>query len=151
MKTFPIFFALFLGIVLVAVPSCKKDVEGCTDPDAENYNAEANIDNGGCTYARDKFLGAYNVNENCTSGTFSYAISVIASTTETNGIVISNFGDYGVNIRATVTGANLAINDTQAGITFSGSGSIAGNTLTIIYTASAGGLTDNCTKTCIKL
>jgi len=32
---------------------------GCTDPDAENYNAQATNDNGTCVYARDKFIGDY--------------------------------------------------------------------------------------------
>lgn len=102
------------------------------------------------TLAREKFLGAYNVNENCDSGNWNYAISIIESSNSDDAIVISNFGDYSVNVRATVSGDNINFNDTQDGITFSGSGSISGNTLTIIYTASSAGYTDNCTKTCIK-
>lgn len=100
--------------------------------------------------ARDKFLGAYNVNENCTSGNWNYSISITESANTEDAIVITNFGDYDVNLRATVSGDNINFNDTQDGITFSGSGNISGNTLTIIYTASAGGQTDDCTKTCIR-
>lgn len=110
--------------------------------------------NQGCkkdeTPARDKFLGSYNVNENCSSGNFSYAITITASTTNDSDIVIGNFGDYGVNVRATVSGDNISFNDTQGGITFSGTGNISGNTLTIIYSASAGGAVDDCTMTCLK-
>ena len=30
--------------------SCKKKVNGCTDPTSDNYNIEANLDNGSCSY-----------------------------------------------------------------------------------------------------
>ena len=123
-----LFFVLLLGGFFIMTSSCKKE----ETPD------------------RDKFIGTYNVNETCSSGTFSYAITVSESTTSEDAIVINNFGDYGVNVRATVSGNNITFNDTQGGGTFSGSGSISDNTLTIIYTVSVAGLTDNCTKTCIK-
>lgn len=164
--------AIFLGFAMLTFTSCKQDgctditadnydpdannddgtcvYSGCTDQGAENYNANATIDDGSCIYARDKFIGAYNVNENCTSGNFTYSLTITPSTTTTDAMVISNFGGYGVNVRATVSGANISFNDTQDGVTFSGTGNISGNTLTIIYTASAAGQTDNCTKTCIK-
>lgn len=99
---------------------------------------------------RDKFIGSYSVNENCTSGTFAYSISVTTSSNSEDDIVISNFGDYGQNIIAKVSGSNISFNETKGGINFTGSGSISGNTLTIIYAASLSGATDNCTKTCIK-
>ena len=34
-------------------------LSGCTDPEAENYNPDANEENSSCTYAREKFLGDY--------------------------------------------------------------------------------------------
>jgi hypothetical protein len=40
--------ALLIGGAAVAVTSCKK--EGCTDPTATNYNADAKKDDGSCTY-----------------------------------------------------------------------------------------------------
>lgn len=51
-----LFLMLFLGTVIIS--SCKKEVEGCTDVESENFNAEATI-NSGCVYARDKFIGSY--------------------------------------------------------------------------------------------
>lgn len=143
-------FIIFISLTVLLTPSCKKDVSGCTDPNAENYNPDADKDDGSCSFARDKFIGSYNVNENCDSGNWNYSISITESSSSFNAIVISNFGDYSVNVRAVVSGANITFNDTQSGITFSGSGNISGNTLTIIYTASSGGNTDNCTKTCIR-
>lgn len=32
---------------------------GCTDPDAENFDSDATNDDGSCVYARDKFIGTY--------------------------------------------------------------------------------------------
>ncbi len=140
-----------MGFFLFATSSCEKDVPGCTDANAENFNVDATSDDGTCVLARAKFLGTYNVNESCTSGTYSYNITITESGTADDAIVITPFGNYqGVSVRATVSGAGISFNDTQNAITFSGSGDISGNSLSIIYTASQGGVMDNCTKTCIK-
>jgi hypothetical protein len=79
MKSTNLILTAFFFIALLA--SCKKDVEGCTDPkaanynpdatvgvnckyngctdkDAENYDAQANVSTE-CVYARDKFIGSY--------------------------------------------------------------------------------------------
>ena len=39
---------LLLSLGVITLASCKK--EGCTDPDALNYNEEAKKDDGTCTY-----------------------------------------------------------------------------------------------------
>ena len=126
--SFKLLMICLLASTVILGPGCKKDR----------------------TLDREKFLGAYNVNENCTSGNYNYAISITASSNSDDAVVISNFGDFGVNVRAVVSGSNININDTQGGYTFSGSGNISGNTLSLIYTASIAGNTDNCTQTCIK-
>ncbi len=40
---------LVLGVLIFDTTSCKKK-EGCTDPQALNYDAEAKVDNGSCLY-----------------------------------------------------------------------------------------------------
>lgn len=55
-KIISIFLYLFFCVVIIS--GCKKEVEGCTDVESENFNAEATI-NVGCLYARDKFIGSY--------------------------------------------------------------------------------------------
>jgi len=38
-------------------------IEGCTDINSLNYNENADIDDGTCEYARDRFIGTYEINE----------------------------------------------------------------------------------------
>jgi hypothetical protein len=125
MKNFKFLF-LFLLVSGITIGGCRKE------PD------------------RDKFLGSYQVNENCSSGNYNYSMTIIESAISEEGIVIQNMGDFGVNLNATVNGDNISLNDTKDGVTITGSGSISGNTLTIVYTASLSGVTDNCTATGIK-
>jgi hypothetical protein len=42
---------LVLALVCLAVVSCKKDIEGCTDPMANNYDENATKDDGSCIYS----------------------------------------------------------------------------------------------------
>ena len=58
LKNISLFLILGLFISL-SFQSCDKDVEGCMASDAENFNPDANIDNGLCVFARDKFLGTF--------------------------------------------------------------------------------------------
>ncbi len=41
--------SLFLMLILTIL-SCKKNVDGCTDSAADNYNTEANTDDGTCNF-----------------------------------------------------------------------------------------------------
>lgn len=149
-KHFIIKSIFVLGILFTfgSLTSCKK--EGCTDSVAENFDSKAKEDDGSCVYPREKFFGSYSVTESCSSGSYSYNISVAESSTGKTFLIINNFGDYGVNITATVSGSTISFNETKSGINFSGQGSISGSALTISYTASAGGATDVCTMNCIK-
>ncbi len=128
-STFKLLCFCLLSSTIMLSSSCKKD-----DPPA-----------------RDKFIGSYQVNENCTSGTYSYSLSIVEAATSGDAVIIQNFGNFAstINVTATVNGDNLNFNATQDGVTLTGSGSINGNTLTLIYQA-AGGFTDSCTSTCIK-
>lgn len=59
--------ALLAVFMLVLFTDCKKPIEGCTDSSAQNYNAEAEDDNGSCVYARDKFLGDFIGDMSCSA------------------------------------------------------------------------------------
>ncbi len=53
-----LFLLLCAGLMLFS-SSCQQDVEGCMDSTAENFNPDANVDDGNCVYARDKFIGTF--------------------------------------------------------------------------------------------
>jgi len=41
------------------ISSCKKDISGCTDPAALNFNSEANADDGSCITIGKPYMGGY--------------------------------------------------------------------------------------------
>lgn len=168
---------LFLGTV--SMTSCGK-VEGCTDPAASNYDADATdddgsctycgctdntannydatatCDNGSCTYDREAFFGTYATNETCTSGTYSYSMTIAAGSQNTVTIILTNLGNFSNNVlNATVSGTTLTIPSQTltiqgTAVAFVGQGTLNGNTLTINYSATYNGTTDTCTATGIK-
>ncbi len=150
-----------LGVAAVAtigMVSCTTDA--CKDVDCGLYGTcvegdcvcDTGYEGVNCdTEERADFIGTYNVTEACTSGNYTYAITVTTSATGVTSVIITNFGDYGVNVNATVNGDNLTIaSQTVGGGTFSGTGQISGNILTITYNVTAGTSTDDCTMTCTK-
>lgn len=97
--------------------------------------------------------GLYSASESCTgipSGAFS--CSVNNGTSET-AITISNFGNYGVVVNATLGGTYntdvTVASQNIGGATFSGSGTVEpdGKKITITYTANDGVNSVTCTKT----
>ena len=56
-------YLLALAVVITIFSSCGKDdpvtVRGCTDAEADNYNADAAESDGSCVFSRDKFIGVY--------------------------------------------------------------------------------------------
>jgi len=120
-----------LAMLIILISACKK--KGCTDALAENYSTEAKKDDGTCTYAQTKFIGTFNTNQTCYYGgdtTFSMSVTEGPSKAE---IVINNFGNFDVSVKATVAGGNISFKEDIAGITYEGTGYIVGNTLTINY------------------
>ncbi|MBI1289285.1 MAG: hypothetical protein GC178_17090 [Flavobacteriales bacterium] len=150
-----------LGVAAIAslgLASC--EVDNCKDVTCDNGGTcvdgtcvcEAGYEGTSCdTEERAKFLASYSVSESCTSGNYTYSVTVTTSSTDVTKIIIGNFGDYGVDVVATVSGSSLTIaNQTVGGGTFSGSGQLSGNILTVTYTVTAGTDTDSCTMTCTK-
>ncbi|MFT4981064.1 MAG: hypothetical protein ACI9UR_000911 [Bacteroidia bacterium] len=103
------------------------------------------------TEERAEFIGTYNVTESCTSGDFSYSLTVTTSATGVTSIIVTNFGDFDVNVNGIVSGNNVTFaSQTVGGGTFSGTGTVSGQVLTITYNVTAGSSVDNCTMTCVK-
>ncbi len=144
--------ALFIG-GLATFSGCA--TKGCTDDTADNYDAAATEDDGTCVPARDKFLGAYNCQEVCGPDSYIYSMSVTASATGDLKVILQNLGDFQTQVDAvaTVNGENITIDvASYNNVTFTGSGSINGNVLTLTYTATdnASGQTVTCTVTATK-
>jgi len=122
---------------------CKR--EGCTDPDALNYDSKAKSDDGTCLYPDNhKFIGTYSISENCSAdsvlctGTDTYTMTIKAGGNE-NSITIDNLANLFNGVNATVSGNTITI-PSRFGITDtwgdqwdinSGTGSINGNSLTL--------------------
>lgn len=120
-------FTLVSSILLLS--SCKKDDE---------------LD-------RVKFIGTYGAVETCDSGNDSYDIVITASSTGDDKIIISNLYAFPGTLTASVSGDNITIaSQAVQNITYSGSGSLNGNTLTISFTVTDGAAADNCTAICTK-
>lgn len=137
----------------ISLTSCKTD--GCTDPTATNYDDKADNDDGSCTFERDAFIGTYN---NCVDGCVagaSFNMTIAAASENTATISISNFAGFGsaYTIKATVSGSSITLmpGSLGTGITLlSGSGSMIGNILTILYTYEDAAGTETCQITATK-
>ncbi len=111
--------------------------------------------------ARNKFVAAYGVTEEGTDLTgqqynnYKFDISITKSSSNSTDILISNFGDFGVTVKATVSGSSITIPQQtqtiqQTSVGIDGSGSISGNTLTFDYHLSAGNANANAHDIAVK-
>jgi len=85
--------------------------EGCTDPASDNFDINAEIDNGTCIPMTEKFLGLYDVQEDCEFDSYLYPMSIYASFQDPFEIVITNFGDLSIDVYALVDRNFLVIPD----------------------------------------
>lgn len=163
--------ALLVGAFLMFIPACT-DENLCKDVDCGTYGTCFDGDcvcddgyeigtSGKCdTEQRAKFLGTYNSSETCTPpSTGSYSNTITASGSDVTKVVISNFGDSGLNATATIDGYDVTVEPqtfTIGGTTFeiTGDGQLnsAGTTITLNYEARTGGaVAFNCTITMNKI
>jgi hypothetical protein len=130
---------LTIGLLAVALmsTSCNKDdapVSGCTDPLAETYNPDADIDDGSCVYARDKFIGSYDVvSDDCEAGT--YNIRIDPSAQAVDKILINNLNDLsGLTLTGNVSSSSFIMKQANYnGQLISGNGQLNGSVLSITY------------------
>ena len=52
-------YLLLTALAFMMISCGEDDIEGCTDPQSNNYNMEATVDDGTCSYDRDKFIADY--------------------------------------------------------------------------------------------
>jgi len=114
--------------------------EGCTDPYAENFDPSAEVENNTCVSPRDKFLGIYTVQYQCTAPKPGESlVEIKASAVNLTDLQIYAVHALNIPVRAIVNKSSFLIPfQTQwDGITYQsikGSGSIVGNNVTIEYT-----------------
>jgi len=143
----------------VTFTSCNPDE--CKDVVCAN-NGTCNSADGSCTcqtgyegttcqtLSRAKFVGVYVGNEQCTVGTDQYSIT-ITENSDAIKLTMSNIYNQAFTAVGTMSGTNtFSFNNTQSGSTFSGTGTLNGNQLTVSYQISDGITTNACTFTGTK-
>lgn len=143
MKTSLKLFTISL-LLATSLTNCV-DREGCTDPASDNFDINAEIDNGNCIPMTEKFLGLYEVNEVCETGDYSYPMSAYASFQDPFEIIITNYGDLGIDVIGVVDGNFIFIPDQLFRINqnnieiLAGEGEILNGILSIRYLYSENG------------
>ncbi len=90
---------------------------GCTDPIADNYNPDANVDDGSCTYVCPPFGTTINttLSEFCAGG--EQVISLVVSAPEASGATYQWTGSNGGTVYLSSTTSNATIATMPAGFT----------------------------------
>lgn len=144
-----------MALVLLLSLSCKKEKKGCTDDEAINFNAEANDDDGTCTYERDVYLGVYDAVKTC--GIFSsdsgMVFQISRSEEAANRILFEEFPESGAVVYANVDLSdvnriimpNQTIENDLDVSQVSGTGSLNGSALSLkIYRIGEDNTLDSC-------
>ncbi len=169
-KIIPFIFTIFI-FSLLFFEGCKKAkpdepiVYGCTSECSDNYNADANTDDGSCIPSRDKFFGTYSVHSTCivigSQGpeydTSDYSMIIEPNTEDICKLNLINNFDTAISIE-TCSASNErfyfpSYSYQHWGYTngYGGSGMFTNDTLFInTYFNDYGLCTNCCTRVCIK-
>ncbi len=121
---------LFIALIFpITFYSCKK--KGCMDELANNYSVDAKKDDGSCTYSWDQFLGTYSVTTGeCDTPPGPHTSTITKGPTK-NEMIIENFDNLGLKIRATISGNEFSYSELQGGVGYEGTGYIVDGVITI--------------------
>ena len=106
-------YIFYLGLMIVAfgvLMSCGRR-SGCTDPSSDNFDIDAEFDDGSCIPMTLKFEGLYEIEEECPLDSYFYNMSIRAGFNDPFEIVLTNFADYDINVVGLVDGFFFDIPD----------------------------------------
>jgi len=121
--------AILTATLLLSLISCNK--KGCTDELANNYEEDAKKDDASCTYNWDQYLGTYSGESGeCSTPDGMHTVTITKGPTK-DEMIISNFADLGIDIRATIDGNEFSYSQTQEGVGYQGTGYIVDGEITV--------------------
>jgi hypothetical protein len=136
--------ALVIALSGMAMQACKKEIRGCTDTGALNYDPKATESDGKCEYAYTRFLGTYSVHETyssdgCGNGSDDYT-AIITQGGHDKEILLSGLGGGMATVRFNVAGNTMTspyqeeINSPLGMLDLDeGNGTVSGNTIILNY------------------
>ena len=83
------------------------EVEGCTNAEATNFNADANVDDKSCSFYRDQYIGNYSVDRSCTNGMSTPSLKIVAIAADFSSVFLE-IEDYAI-LEATADKTKLSI------------------------------------------
>ncbi len=109
--------------VTFGVTGCHR--KGCTDAKANNYDSRSKKDDKSCTYDYTKFIGSYQMEENC-SGQWNYQL-VINKNEDLSFVTLNNLGGWAneVVVKAAVLGSDLSFDEIANDFRFVGTGRLS--------------------------
>lgn len=149
------FFLVTFALALLLSPACRKDkIKGCMNSEAINYSESANLEDGTCEYARDKFLGTWSGAKLCSENPLdsTTTIQVLAIANNYRSVNIMNFPFDGISVIANVNSSDLnniiipeqEINNDLDVYYVSGEGQVYESDFVINYKRVSNGLIDTC-------
>ncbi|MBR9922840.1 MAG: hypothetical protein GYB31_18590 [Bacteroidetes bacterium] len=152
-KTMFMALALILSVGLFS--SCK--TEGCTDPMSDNYDPEAQKDDGSCIPWSDKFIGTYAAERSCTGEVPQNGNLVVTRSSTGEQVLLFTFDDLNFTGEVVTTSSviinNQTINYQGQEVNVSGTGSLDDDKgeITLDFTVSAGVINSVCDITGTRL
>lgn len=115
------YFALS-ALLIFGCNEAEKEIPGCTDSEATNYNAEANFEDGTCRYIADEYVGTYLKTDSLQY--YHPSDNSLVKWTETGGFVVEKTGKTTIrinnfsndNILCSVTPNNIVYLSQASGI-----------------------------------
>lgn len=103
-----ILFITFLICNVLIFNSCAEEKKGCTDEDATNFDASAEINDGSCSYIRDKYIGEFEGLKLCQVYTSdsAFVFSISPSIENSGRLILNEFPESGASIYANLDFSN---------------------------------------------